>query len=150
MNRVVILALAATLAACAADGGRMMNAPSIASSTTMFYYDDIGPASHFYGEVLGLEKTLDWEWVRFFSTGPASSVGVVTVGDGAWHQVQDRNSVMLSLVTDDVDAWYERLVDRDDVTFLKDIRDGGGIRSFLLEDPGGYTVEFFQWLEQPG
>ena len=27
------------------------------------------------------------------------------------------------------------------------IGDGGPIRSFLIEDPGGYTVEFFEWLE---
>ena len=54
---------------------------------------------------------------------------------------------MVSLVTDEVDAWYDRLRGRDDVVFLKHIGDGGGIRSFMLEDPGGYTIEFFQWLE---
>ena len=98
-----------------------------------------------FGE--GLETTFDWEWVKFYKTGPGSNVGIVQEGDGAWHQVQDRNAVMLSLVTSEVDAWYARLKDRDDVTVLKPIGDGGGIRSFLLEDPGGYTVEFFQWLE---
>jgi extradiol dioxygenase family protein len=123
--------------------------PSISSQTTMFYYNDIGPAAHFYGEVLGLENTLDWSWVKFYRTGPASSVGLVTEGDGGWHKVQEKNSVMLSLVTEEIDAWYDRLDGRDDVTILKDIGDGGPIRSFLLEDPGGYTVEFFQWLEKP-
>ncbi len=120
--------------------------PSITSQVTMFYYLDIEPAAYFYGEVLGLEKTLDLAWVKFFRTGPASSVGLVTQGDGGWHKVQDRNAVMLSLVTDDVDAWHDRLSKRDDVTFLKPVGDGGPVRSFLLEDPGGYTVEFFEWL----
>ena len=27
------------------------------------------------------------------------------------------------------------------------IGDGGGIRSFLREGPGGYAVEFFAWLD---
>ena len=45
------------------------------------------------------------------------------------------------------DAWCDRLKDRSDVVFLKDIGDGGGIHSFLLEDPGGYTVEFFAWRD---
>ena len=56
---------------------------------------------------------------------------------------------MLSLVTEEVDAWYEQLKDKEELKFLKDIGDGGPIRSFLLEDPGGYTVEFYQWLEAP-
>ena len=120
--------------------------PSIASQVTMLYYENIDDASVFYGEILGLKKTFDWTWIKFYQTGPASSVGIVTEGDGAWHQVQERNAVMLSLVTEEVDVWYERLRGRDDVRFLKDIGDGGGIRSFMLEDPGGYTIEFFQWL----
>jgi extradiol dioxygenase family protein len=120
--------------------------PSISSQITMLYYENIDDASVFYGEILGLKKTFDWTWVRFYQTGPASSVGIVTEGDSAWHDVQERNAVMVSLVTEEVDAWYERLSGRDDVVFLKHIGDGGGIRSFMLEDPGGYTIEFFQWL----
>lgn len=122
--------------------------PSLDAQITMFYYEDLGAATRFYGEILGLEKTFDWEWVKFYKTGPSSSVGIVAEGEGAWHEVRDENAVMLSLVTTEVDAWYTRLKDREDVVFLKQIGDGGGIRSFLLEDPGGYTVEFFQWLDE--
>ena len=121
--------------------------PPLDSQITMFYYDDLDGAAEFYGSVLGLEKTFDWDWVKFFKTGPSSSVGIVKDGEGAYHRPQPTNAVMLSLVTSDVDAWYGRLEHRDDIVFLKRIGDGGGIRSFLLEDPGGYTVEFFQWLE---
>jgi predicted enzyme related to lactoylglutathione lyase len=124
-------------------------APMLSSSVTMLYYKDIGPAARFYGDTLGLELELDWDWIRFYKTGPASSVGLVTEGDGAWHEVRERNAVMLSLVTEDVDAWYRRIADRDGVVILKDIGDGGPIRSFLIEDPGGYTVEFFEWLAKP-
>ena len=121
--------------------------PTLDSQVTMFYYDDLDRPARFYGETLGFEKTLDWEWVKFFRTGPSSSVGLVRSGDGAWHKPQRRNAVMLSLVTDDVDLWYERVRAKPGVVVLKDIGEGGGIRSFLLEDPGGYTVEFFQWLD---
>jgi len=124
-------------------------APTLTSSVTMLYYKDIGPAARFYGDILGLELELDWDWIRFYKTGPASSVGLVTEGDGAWHEARAQNAVMLSLVTEDVDAWYRRIAGRDDVIILKDIGDGGPIRSFLLEDPGGYTVEFFEWLTEP-
>lgn len=117
------------------------------SQITMFYYRDLDAASRFYGEILGLEKTFDWDWVRFYRTGPSSSVGIVREGSGAWHAAKPDNAVMLSLVTPDVDAWYRRATLHDDVVILKDLADGGGIRSFLLEDPGGYTVEFFEWLD---
>lgn len=129
------------------DGGCAAPIESLSSQVTMFYYDDLDDAARFYGEQLGLERSFDAGWVIFFRTGPASSVGIVQRGTGAWHDPQPRNAVMLSLVTDDVDAWYRRVSGMDDLQLLKQLGDGGGIRSFLVEDPGGYTVEFFQWLE---
>ncbi len=149
-TRAVTTKLELTTAAgspAAAGCSAMPAPPSLDSQITMFYYEDLDGAARFYGDVLGLEKTLDWEWVKFYKTGPSSAVGIVKEGEGAWHEVQTKNAVMLSLVTDDVDAWHARLEGNAGVVFLKPIRDGGGIRSFLLEDPGGYTVEFFQWLD---
>lgn len=120
--------------------------PPLDSQITMFYYKNFDAAIDYYGTTLGLTLEFDWPWIRFYKTSPSSSVGIVAEGEGAWHDAQKTNAVMLSLVTSDVDAWYERLRHRENIVFLKDIGDGGGIRSFLLEDPGGYTVEFFQWL----
>jgi len=151
-TRAVTTKLTLTTASAAPPSGGcgapvVRKIPTLDSSVTMFYYKDITAAADFYGNILGLETTFDWDWVKFYKTGPGSNVGIVQESDGAWHEVQEKNAVMLSLVTSEVDAWYARLKDRDDVTVLKPIGDGGGIRSFLLEDPGGYTVEFFQWLD---
>ena len=124
--------------------------PSIDSQTVMFYYDDLQLASEFYGQTLGLERTLDFEWVKFYRISDTSHVGIVRAGDGAYHSPQANSAVMLSIVTSEVDAWYERLKAMDKVPFLQEIHSGDApVRSFLIEDPGGYTVEFFQWLEQP-
>jgi catechol 2,3-dioxygenase-like lactoylglutathione lyase family enzyme len=142
-SKLELSTLAENLSGCSAPP----SIPSLDSQVTMFYYDDLDAAANFYGNILGLEVTFDWDWVKFFKTGPSSSVGIVKQGDGAFHDVQKTNAVMLSLVTSEVDAWYSRLGDRDDLKVLKPIGSGGGIRSFLLEDPGGYTVEFFQWLD---
>ena len=117
------------------------------AQVVMFYYKDLKDADHFYGDTLGLEKTLDEDWVKFYKTSANATVGLVAESDGAWHQAQEKNAVMLSIVTSEVDAWYEMLRQKDGVSFLKEIGDGGPIRSFLIEDPGGYTVEFFEWLE---
>jgi hypothetical protein len=116
------------------------------AQVVMFYYKNLADADHFYGDILGLEKTLDYDWVKFYRTSANGTVGLVAEGDGAWHRVQEKNAVMLSIVTSEVDAWYDMLRQKNGVMFLKEIGDGGPIRSFLIEDPGGYTVEFFEWL----
>ena len=59
---------------------------------------------------------------------------------------------MLSIVTENIDAWYEYLVDSG-VEIRKELPDNRSklkptdapVRGFVVEDPGGYTVEFFSW-----
>ncbi len=121
--------------------------PTTESQVVMFYYKDLADANYFYGTVLGLDKTLDYDWVKMYTTSSNGTVGLVAESEGAWHRAQETNAVMLSIVTREVDAWYSRLRGQGDVTFLKEIETAGPIRSFLVEDPGGYTVEFFEWLD---
>ena len=121
--------------------------PGTDAQVVMFYYKGLDEVDRFYGELLGFEKTLDYDWVKMYQTSANSTVGLVAESEGAWHDVQEKNAVMLSIVTREVDAWYARLQQKDGITFLKEIGDGGPIRSFMIQDPGGYTVEFFQWLE---
>lgn len=140
----ILVGMLALVVAYASDEAR----PSIDSQTVMLYYETIDEAARFYGETLGLEKTLDSDWVKIFQVSETSSVGVVAEGGGAYHSARPDNAVMLSIVTSEVDAWYARLKTAGNVTFLKEIynSDGVPIRAFLIEDPGGYTVEFYQWL----
>jgi len=122
--------------------------PPIDSHIVMLYYDDISNAANFYESTLGLRKTLNEDWVKIYQLTDTSSVGVVKAGPGAYHATQEKNAVMLSIVTSDVDGWYRHLKAAGQVKFLKDIYESDvPIRAFLVEDPGGYTVEFFQWLD---
>ena len=125
--------------------------PSVVSQTLMLYYDDLTEPEAFYGRKLGLEETQDFGWAKFYRVAPGAEVGIVKAGPGAYHTPQPRNAVMLSIVTNEVDAWYERLKSDQSITFLVDISTAKSapIRNFIVQDPGGYTVEFFQWLEQP-
>jgi predicted enzyme related to lactoylglutathione lyase len=128
--------------------GQPLPRPPIASQTVMFYYDDLAAAEEFYGTVLGLDKTQDFGWAKMFRVSAGAEVGIVKSGPGAYHAAQPKNAVMLSIVTTDVDAWYARLKAAKGVRFLAEISSGQSapIRNFMIEDPGGYTVEFFQWL----
>ena len=59
--------------------------PSIDSQTVMFYYDDLEEASEFYEQTIGLEKTVDFDWVKFYRISDTSHVGIVRAGAGAYH-----------------------------------------------------------------
>ena len=118
---------------------------------TFFYYDDLAAQAPFYEDLLGLEKTMDAEWVKIYRITATSSVGLVLEGSGV-HSVSDDKPAMLSIVTDDVDAWYEKLVNAK-VKVTHPLPPAGTekepgsapVRGFIVEDPGGYTIEFFKW-----
>ncbi len=119
--------------------------PSIDSQVVFLYYADLNEASAFYESTLGLEKTFDEGWVKIYRTSATSSVGLVDESRGS-HRVSESKPVMLSIVTSEVDRWYEHLRN-EGVKILSELADSESVpvRAFLVEDPGGYTVEFFQW-----
>lgn len=128
----------------------------MSGSITFFYYDELAEATNFYAQTLGLRVTMDEDWVKIFEIIPGSSVGLVKKGYGLHEPAADK-PVMLSIVTPDVDTWYERLQEFN-VSMVKplppvDVQkspDSAPVRGFIVEDPGGYTVEFFSWQHDSG
>jgi len=122
--------------------------PAFTEQYVMLYYRDLEAAAEFYGGTLGLTATMDDEWVKLYQVLPGSLIGLVQEGGTAYHKVQDQNAVMVSIVTEDVDTWYELVSKESGITVLKPPYNHGSvpIRAFLFADPGGYTVEIFQWL----
>lgn len=148
LQRVMLFIALAGAGPGAAAGDEGVPAPApLVEQYTMFYYKDIAAARHFYGEILGLEATFNDEWVTLYRVVPGALLGVVQEGGTAYHPARAENSVMLSLVTGDVDRWHARLQAFPDVRLLKAPYDHAKvpIRAMLVTDPGGYTVEFFQW-----
>ncbi len=150
--RVLILAGAGILFGVANAGGDVTPPPGapITEQYTMLYYQDIAAARRFYGEILGLKVTYNDEWVTLYQVVPGALLGIVQEGGSAFHPARSENSVMVSLVTEDVDRWHGRLQAYPDIPFVKEPynHDKVPIRAILVRDPGGYTVEFFQWLKQ--
>ena len=128
---------------------------SMNETITFFYYENLEEQVPFYEGLLGLEKTLDEDWVKIYRITATSSVGLVKQGHGL-HAVSADKPAMLSLVTDDVDAWYKRLVDAK-VPIRTELPEPGlendpasaPVRGFIVEDPGGYTIEIFSWRKTP-
>ena len=119
------------------------------STITWFYYDGLDEATAFYGETLGLEQALDAGWAKVYRTTGGAFVGLVDAREGVGAcRTQETNAVLLTLVVDDVSAWYERLAVsgtklEGEIKTLEEVR----IRTFFLSDPGGYSIEIQEFLD---
>ncbi len=144
-----VLMLLSIMAYASNDEGKIMGDEKITESYVMLYYKDLQAPRDFYHGLLGLEATYDDEWVTLYRINEGASVGIVKEGGTAYHAVQDTNAVMLSLTVDNADVWYEKLSSADGIVILKEIynHEKAPIRAFVVADPGGYTIEVFQWLK---
>jgi predicted enzyme related to lactoylglutathione lyase len=121
----------------------------ISAGITFFYHKDIEPAVKFYGEVMDFQLVSDQGWAKIFRIAGNSYMGVVT-GKRGFYQPQEKNAVLLTVVVDNVQAWYERLRETSAI-FLTEVQDKPEIqvRCFFLQDPAGYAIEIQQFLD-PG
>jgi predicted enzyme related to lactoylglutathione lyase len=139
----VALMLAAPLNA---SQQRHTSPPRFSEQIVFLYYSDLAVAEAFFGKALGLEKTMDKDWVKIYRTVSGSSIGAVKEGRG-YHKPAASKPVMVSWAVDDVDAWY-RQVTAAGIKVLKPPQTSADppARTLLVEDPTGYTFEFLQWL----
>jgi hypothetical protein len=119
----------------------------VEDQVTFLYYADLAAPREFYGKVLGLKSYYDQGWVSLYRVSSGASIGVAQSNSGQLTADSKRDAAMVSIVTTDVDGLFTRLRSIPGVVVQKDIYDHPSvpIRAFLLRDPGGYSIEFFQW-----
>jgi len=143
----------------AMDTGQTDRAPAapqsssgpITDQVTFLYYEDLAAPRQFYQQVLGLRPYYDKEWVSLYHTAPGASIGLVKLEHTNSSPPQRRAAVMVSIVTNDVAAWYRKLQRNPQARIVKPLYDHPAvpIRAFEMEDPSGYPIEIFQWLTPP-
>jgi len=145
-QRALWVAAAMGLLAMSALRATPASVPSIDSGVPFFYYQDIATAADWYENKLGLKKFADEGWVVIFELTPTSYIGLVNATDGTLHPIEEKGA-LLSIETEELEAWYERLRDVEGINMLHGIEVGGHglIEAFSMTDPGGYIVEFFRW-----
>jgi len=116
------------------------------SQIIFLYYQDLQPISSFYEDVLGFELVDDQKWARIYRVAGNAFVGIVA-GDKGFHQPQEKNAVLVTLVVDDVSGWYEYLLSTgtkllSEPRYVEEIQ----VKGFFFEDPGGYAFEVQQFL----
>lgn len=119
--------------------------PRIHQQVTWVYTHDLDATAPFYEATLGLQLVLDQGACRLYRSSASSFLGLCRARPG--REVEPRG-VVLTLVTPDVDDWYERLL-------AAGVQlDGAPMRSeqfniynFFTRDPNGYRIEFQQFLD---
>jgi len=104
---------------------------------TFCYTPDLPGTANFYSEVLGLPLVLDQGQCRIYRVAGDAFVGFCTRADAPRPE-----GIILTLITDDVDGWYQLLRERG-VQFEKPpaANPEFGIYHCFLRDPSGYLVE---------
>ena len=111
---------------------------------TFCYTRDLKTTSVFYEKALGLELVLDQGGCRIYKAALGSYLGFCERDAEA-----DKAGIILTLVTDDVDGWYERLLEQGVSVEEKPKHNPDYlIYHFFFRDPNGYMLEI-QRFENP-
>ena len=112
--------------------------PPIDQQITFLYTPDLANTALFYEETIGLRLALDQGACRIYSTAPNAYLGICERIDA----LIDPSNVIFTLVTPDVDGWYEMLKEKG-VAFEKSpsFNPRFHIYHCFLRDPNGYLIE---------
>ena len=112
---------------------------------TFVYVSNLARSTHFYETILGFPLALDQGSCRIFRVaGEKSYLGICERNV----ESQARVGLIFTLVTPDVDAWYERITEHG-VTCEHEprINDSYGIYHFFVRDPDGHLLEVQRFLQ---
>jgi catechol 2,3-dioxygenase-like lactoylglutathione lyase family enzyme len=107
------------------------------AQVTFCYCRDLSATSRFYEDLLEVPLALDQGACRIYRVADRAFLGFCSRDDAP-----RPDSIILTLVTDDVDGWHRRLVARG-VTFEKPPGHNPKFNIYhcFLRDPNGYLIE---------
>jgi catechol 2,3-dioxygenase-like lactoylglutathione lyase family enzyme len=126
--------------------------PRIGGVMTIFYYDSIASVVGFYEDLLRFERVLDHGWVTIFRIRDGCFLALVEGDAGSQTAIAGTNKgAMLSIEADDLAGWHNRLRESgaDFMGIGLDWGCDGRTIEFRVRDPGGYTIEFLEWVDPP-
>lgn len=118
---------------------------SIDQQITFLYTRDLEASAAFYEDVLGLPLVRDQGDCRIYRVSSTGYLGFCRRVDTP----EQPSGIILTLITADVDGWYERLRARG-VTFEKPPAANPQYQIYhcFLRDPNGYLIEI-QRFDEP-
>ena len=116
--------------------------PEIQATNAFYYYEDVEGAHDFYARVLGLETVVDYGFAKIMRVAPASYLTLVDAAEGM-HSADEPKTVTLAFVTEQVEGWYEYLVEAGvEMRGPYNRQEGRPHDGFVAIDPEGYYLEF--------
>lgn len=119
--------------------------PSIIDQQVTFLYcSDLERTAQFYQEIFNLEMVLDQGTCRIYRVCENAFVGFCQKAEPP----ADKNSVIFTFVTQDVDGWYRHLAEHG-VEIEKPPAENPiyNIYNMFLRDPDGYLIEVQRFLD---
>ncbi len=123
-----------------------MTRPEINQQITWVYTRDLEETARFYDQVLGLTEVFDQGTCRVYRATRDGFLGLCAITrPDRW--VEPRGMI-ISIVTDDVDGWYEKLRSAEaDLLGPPEVSEDKTIYSFYVRDPNGYRLEFQRFFD---
>ncbi len=111
---------------------------------TFLYCEDLAKTAPFYEDVLGFELAVDQGSCRIYHiTGRIAYVGLCERATP-----REKDGVIFTLVTQDVDGWYEHITAQDiNCEYAPRLNETYNIYHFFVKDPNGYLIEFQRFAE---
>ncbi len=109
---------------------------------TFVYVADLDRSAAFYGDLLGLELARDQGACLIYHVAGQAYLGVCS------HRTPDPGGVIITLLSDQVDAWAERLVAAGRQVEGPAANERFALYHCFVTDPDGYLVEI-QRFDEP-
>ncbi|MEP7344987.1 MAG: VOC family protein, partial [Gemmatimonadaceae bacterium] len=121
----------------------------IRASNVFLYYKDLGRATRFYQQTLGMELVADYQMASILRMTDDAYLILVDAAKGM-HSADEPKSVALALVTDQLEQWHDYLTRRG-IQAKHDFQPQPGRPhdGFVIEDPEGYLLEFERFNMHP-
>jgi len=118
----------------------------LSSQITFLYFKELTEPGRFFEEILKLEKVDDQGFARIYKISGGAFIGIVDEANGYCNSPSEKN-VLITLVTEDVHPWYERLKDAGvAIAAAPAVQAKANVECFFFEGPGGYAFEIQKFL----
>jgi catechol 2,3-dioxygenase-like lactoylglutathione lyase family enzyme len=116
---------------------------SFSQQVTFLLVADLEASSRFYRHSIGLELVLDQGDCRIFRTSPTAFLGICERADRG-----DPNTLLVTLVTDDVDGSHRDLVAAGVLCEKQpQLNEKYNVYHAFYRDPDGYLIEVQRFLD---
>ncbi|NNC80416.1 MAG: VOC family protein [Acidimicrobiales bacterium] len=113
----------------------MAEEPGFDSQVTFLFVEDLARSAAFYGDTLGLELARDQGACLIYKVTDDAYLGLCN------HREPDPGGVIITLVSDDVDEWAERLTAAGHTVEGPSANERFALYHCFVHDPDGYLVE---------